>query len=104
MTAIAERLRRLARQFQRPVCCTACEFPRAAGRRLISGPWGIAICEACINDVADRTGMHDPSVPCSFCGHRGEPLAGTWSRLAICTSCTELSRRIFAEDDHARRR
>ena len=83
MTAITERLRRLARQFQRPVRCTACGFPRAAGRRLISGPWGVCI---------------------SFCGHRGEPLAGTWPRLAICTSCTEMSRRIFSDDNHARER
>lgn len=104
MTVMTERLRRLAQRFQRRVRCTACQFPRAAGRRLISGPWGVCICEACMDDVADRTGVHDASVPCSFCGHRDELLAGSWPRLAICTSCAELSRRIFADDDHARGR
>lgn len=102
MPGISERVRRLARRFQRPVRCSACHVPRATGRRLISGP-GVYICESCIAAPPVPAGAGDPTVRCSFCGRRDLPIAGTWPEVAICARCVELSRAILAEDDRQSR-
>jgi len=102
MAAIAERVRRLARRFQRPVRCSACHLPRSAGRRLISGP-GVYICEACIAAAAGLIVAVDATTRCSFCGHRDASIVGTWSDVAICARCVELSRTVLAEDDRRSR-
>lgn len=102
MTDIAERVRRVARRFQRPVRCTACAFPAGAGRRLITGP-NVYICECCIGEATARTGATDQGPRCSFCGHQGVRLARVWPTVAICVDCVELSRRILRDDDQRSR-
>ena len=102
MAAIAERVRRLARRFQRPIRCSACHRPRSTGRRLISGP-GVYICESCIAAAAGPGVAVAPATRCSFCGQRGATIAGTWPDLTVCARCVELSRAILAENDRRSR-
>jgi ribosomal protein L37AE/L43A len=102
MAAIAERVRRFARRFQRPIRCSACHLPRTTGRRLISGP-GVYICESCIAAAAGLGVAVAPTTRCSFCGHRDATIAGTWPDLTICARCVELARAILAADDRRSR-
>jgi ATP-dependent protease Clp ATPase subunit len=102
MAAIAERVRRLARRFQRLVRCSACHLPRGTGCRLISGP-GAYICESCIAAAAVPGVVGNPTARCSFCGRRDVPIARAWSDVAICAKCVQLSCAILAEDDRKSR-
>lgn len=97
MATITERVRRIARRFQRPIHCSACHLPRGTDRRLISGP-GVYICESCVAAAAVRSAASASIARCSFCGRREVPIGGSWPDLAICSRCLELSREILAED------
>lgn len=98
MTAVAGYIRRFARHFHRPRC-SACHLPRAAGRRLISGP-SVYICESCVREAAARvTAVQQPAV-CSFCGHAERPVFGRWPQVSICRDCVGIAEDILADDRH----
>jgi hypothetical protein len=93
MPAITETVRRFIYSFRRPVRCSACDLPRGAGRRLISGP-GVYICEGCVAEVARRE-TRIAADRCSFCHRRENPIAGAWPNVTICYRCAELARSIL---------
>ena len=94
MPAITETLRRFVRSFHRAIRCSACNLPRGAGRRLISGP-GVCICESCVAEVVARKTVIAIADHCSFCHRRDNPIAGAWPDMAICNRCAELARSIL---------
>lgn len=96
MAGISQRVRRFARRFQRPTCCSACQTPRGSGRRLISGP-GVYICEVCVREASSKTADTSPT-RCSFCQKDGRASAA-WPDVAICPDCVDLAERIFSEDN-----
>ena len=102
MATIVEHAHRLVRRLQRPILCSACQLPRAVGRRMIAGP-AVYICESCIASAADRGVATLSSKTCSFCRRADVQLATTWPKVAICTSCLELTRGILTEDDRRSR-
>ena len=97
MMAMTERVRRFVRRVRRPIRCSACQQPRGAGRRLISGP-GVYICETCVDATVAQTAEADARTKCSFCGRRNVPIAGSWKDVTICKACVELARDILGED------
>ena len=99
MMNVAEYVQRLTDRLHRPILCSACRLPRAANRRLISGP-SIYICEECIGKAAARLMPVQHSAVCSFCAHPERPILGGWSDLSICDDCVHLAQSILADNDH----
>jgi ClpX C4-type zinc finger len=97
MTIVADYVHRFTRRFHRSILCSACHLPRAADRRLLSGP-SIYICESCVGAAAARRAPSEHSALCSFCAHPDRPVVGSWPELSVCGDCVELAQRVLADD------
>ena len=99
MTIVADYVHRFTRRFHRSILCSACHRPRAADRRLISGP-SVYICESCIGEAAARVRPAPKTALCSFCAAPDRPVVGNWPELSICDDCVNLAQDILAVDSH----